>query len=193
MQSNSRQHQTKLLSRGGLQRRTSVRLTGPQRIIVMTVAALMIAAISIASQAIAGVDRSAPQSRQEASGQPTSQSLGTLEQSGAPVQVSTEREDASMQSDIHIQSQSSSSSQGVDATGVDVSVNGQDIPVPQNGSVHKQIADSNGQSVIDIQVGNSSDEGTSSSSSTVIIEQYSYSTGSETKKSGGSSRHPDRR
>lgn len=73
---------------------------------------------------------------------------------------------------------------------VDVTVNGQTVPVPQSGSVHKHFSSKDGQTVVDVRVeggGNAQ----SRSSTSIEINSQSFSSGSETN--GGEGRHPDRR
>lgn len=100
----------------------------------------------------------------------------------------------SMKSDITVKSKSKISGEGSENSDVDVRVNGQNVPVPKNGSIYKQVSGSDGKTTVDVQVNNGSSSSQSSSSSTVIIEQYSHSSGDVTSEEGGvSSRHPDRR
>lgn len=95
----------------------------------------------------------------------------------------------SMNSDIKVESQTKASDPG--KSNVDVMVNGQNVPVPENGSVRKHISDNNGETTVDIRVDN--DSSSQSSSSTVAIEQHSYSSGDITQDEGGTGRHPARR
>lgn len=185
-----RQSQSRLFSKNGL-RHVSAVILRHKRLTAVSVAALLVAA-PIASYALANGGSEAPyQSHSEASEQPSSQALSTRELSGELEQhAPEEKEDQPMQSDI--KAESHSNSQGGDSPEVDVTVNGQHIPVPHNGSVHKRMTGSEGESTVDIQVNNSTDTN-NSSSSTVIIEQHSHSTGSEASNSDGNSRHPDRR
>lgn len=72
-----------------------------------------------------------------------------------------------------------------------VRVNGQNIPVPENGSVHKTVPTEGGHTSIDIDQHTSSSGGQQSSSTRIEVESRSSSTSSGTDSS--SSRHTRRR
>lgn len=78
----------------------------------------------------------------------------------------------------------SSSNQSQSST--QVNINGQNIPVPSNGTVHRTIQDANGQTNVDISVSNSSSGTESSQHTGVNVESYSSSSVS-TSSSGNSS------
>ena len=85
--------------------------------------------------------------------------------------------------------QGSSSSSNSD---VNVQVNGQNVPMPESGTLHKRITDGNSETVVDVEIDNGSGSSTSSSSTSIHINQHSFSSGDETQE-GGNSRHPARR
>ncbi len=183
-----RQSLNKPLHKVGLWRMSSWAMHH-KRLTAAGLVVFMVAAIPIASLALSDTGGIAQQAQQKTSPDQTkdAQEPGGQKESS----TITEEGEQPMQSDIKIES--NSSLQGSDSSDVDVRVNGQNIPVPHNGSVHKQMQSDDGNATIDIQVDNNSSTHNSSSSSTVIVEQHSYTTGDETEDTGGSSRHPDRR
>lgn len=109
------------------------------------------------------------------------------------VKNQTDENEGGQTVDSNIKVESQTNSNSIKGTDVDVSVNGQKVPVPENGIVHKSITSNNGQTTIDIHVDNKSNS-SSSSSSSVVVEQHSYSSGDTAQSEGGiSSRHPARR
>lgn len=71
------------------------------------------------------------------------------------------------------QTGNSNNTQGGSATTTQVTVNGQQVPVPANGSVQKTITTENGQTTVN--VSNTSTSNNNSSSSNVNISSHSYS------------------
>lgn len=91
--------------------------------------------------------------------------------------------------DASDQTNSSTSSLNTVINGTDdsttwVTVNGQEVSVPENGSVHKTIQDENGQTVIDITVQNTNSVNGRTSTHSSSIQSHSTST----TKSGGTTR-----
>lgn len=76
---------------------------------------------------------------------------------------------------------------------VDVHVNGQKVPVPKNGQVHKRISDNGNETVVDVQVENGGSNHSTKSSTNISVEQHSYSSGDVTKEGGSNNRHSRRR
>lgn len=74
---------------------------------------------------------------------------------------------------------------------VNVTVNGQAIPAPENGTVHKQLKDEKNNSVVDVMIDNNSShanqDGTSSSFTSVEINQHSYSSSTDEESNMGRS------
>lgn len=73
---------------------------------------------------------------------------------------------------------------------VDVMVNGQTVPVSQNGSVQKHFVSKDGKTVVDVQV-DGGGSAHSHSSTSIEINSQTFSSGSETNDAKG--RHPNRR
>ncbi len=149
-------------------------------------AAIVLAVLGapFAVQAMSGnlVSKDAPPQGETTSGQHVSQP-------GSEAKSNASEGAKSMDSDIKVESKIESS--GAERSDVDVTVNGQNVPVPENGTVHKRLSGNNGETTVDVRVDNGSSS-QSSSSSTVIIEQHSYSSG-DTTNEGGTGRHPARR
>lgn len=182
-----RQSLNKPLHKVGLWRVSSV-VMRHKRFTAAGVAVLMVAAVPIASLAISDAGKSSRQAQQKNSSDVTSHEQEPEKQNESP--EITEKEGQPMRNEVKVESKRKA--EGPQGATVDVTVNGQGVAVPQNGSVHKRMTDSDSKSTVDIQVDNNSSS-QNSSSSTVIIEQHSFSTGDETKDTGGSGRHPDRR
>ncbi len=110
------------------------------------------------------------------------------EQAGAKATKGAE----AMNTDIKVEATSDSSKE----TSTSVVVNGQKVPMPANGTLHKEISNGSSNTTVDVKVDNKSETyNSSTSSSTVIIEQHSYSSGDSTTSEGSNSnsRHPMRR
>jgi len=67
---------------------------------------------------------------------------------------------------------SAGSASNSSSTDINININGQDVALPQDGSVHKVIKDANGTTTIDVNVDSSSSStGTSSNSNSIVIKQ----------------------
>ena len=109
------------------------------------------------------------------------------EQAGAKATKGAE----AMNTDIKFEATSDSAKE----TSTSVVVNGQKVPMPANGTLHKEISNGSSNTTVDVKVDNKSETyNSSTSSSTVIIEQHSYSSGDSTTSEGSNSnsRHPMR-
>lgn len=83
-------------------------------------------------------------------------------------------------------------SQSDEQSKVDVTVNGQTVPVPKQGTYNKRIYQDNGDTVIDVTVeGDDSSSAQVNSSTSIQVQSQSFSTGSNVTGDGG--RHPARR
>lgn len=67
---------------------------------------------------------------------------------------------------------------------VDVTVNGQAVDVPQNGTVHKKFSSHNGNTSVDVRI-EGSGSAQSNSSTSIEVNSQSYSSGSETNGEKG--------
>lgn len=103
-------------------------------------------------------------------------------------QNSDKRSPASMNNDnleVEVKSESSTNARSKNGE-VNVNVNGQHIQVPENGSIHKRITSNENKSVVDVQVDNNSGSQNFSSTSTSIdINQQSFSEGSDESERRG--------
>lgn len=161
-------------------------------------AVVLIAGAPIASKAMGDRQKEAPTNNDiERVNVRNVDTVGEKEESKKPTiskqsSITTEKGSRPMQTDIKIDSNSTSTNSA--NSSVDVNVNGQKVPVPKNGSVTKHLSSNNGNSSVNVTVDNNSSTHNSSSSSTVIIEHHSSSTGSEDNSElGGNARHPARR
>lgn len=110
---------------------------------------------------------------------------GSFIPSNSDVQSSADDKQSPHGSDIRLESKSESSNGG-DST-VDVTVNGQAVPVPNNGSVHKRMTTNGSETIVDVNINNGAgSNGSSTTNTTVEIDHFS---GSDNR--GG--RYDDRR
>lgn len=127
--------------------------------------------------------------------EPASQGITAGQQK--PVQIQPDSEGAtqsafsdSSETKVQVNSTQQSSGSGDE---VEVHVNGQKVPVPKNGQVHKRISDNGNETVVDVQVENGGSNHSTNSSTNISVEQHSYSSGDVTKEGGSNNRHPRRR
>lgn len=114
-------------------------------------------------------------------------------------EVHADLREAALEAQADVQGFSTGGSQSGSGQGsnseVDVTVNGQDVPVPDNGSVHKTLTDGSSKTIVDIKVnGHQSVSSNSNSSTTIEVNSHSISIGDEPQDdptAGG--RHPARR
>jgi len=85
------------------------------------------------------------------------------------------------------------SSSGRNDNNVNVTINGQTIPTPENGTVHKRLKDDENKSVVDVTIDNKSSQpnqyGSTSSSTSVDVNQHSYSSSTGEENNTGRSEY----
>lgn len=146
-----------------------------KRIILGSVAALAFLVVPLAVQGLSGSDEPKPS--------PASNSESE-DKTPTPAQNSS-------QTSVDVSTQTSASgAHGSSST--EVSINGQSIPVPPNGHLHKEVTDDGNHTTVDISVeGHQSGSASNHSSTTVEVNGHSADIEDQTDTRGGL-RHPNR-
>ena len=134
-----------------------------KKMIVGSTAVLTLFAVPFAAQAAIG-----------SLGQTGSSDASSSQPQAQPEQSKTEDNSqikGQSTNNVDIKTNASSSSNGDGE--VDVTVNGEEVPVPPNGRVHKTIGDNNNRTVVDIQIDNDSSSTNSYSSTTINVDSSS--------------------